>query len=312
MQDQDVRCIGIDWGTSRFRAYGLSGSGAILKRHVSDAGVANVAGQAFESVFVRELGSWLEAHPAANVLASGMAGSRLGWVETRYLPCPVDLSRIASALERRSIGGRTIAFTPGLTRVARDGMPDVMRGEEIQVLGSLAQLGDGWYVLPGTHSKWVLLAAGQIVWFASFMSGELFDVLVQHTVLTQAGSAGALAESSALDAFSRGLDYARGGDAESGGFLKRLFSTRSLVARGELSRPEAREYLSGLIIGGELREALASLPGGPPARVMLIGAPELSRRYASAFERAGIVVVDGPPDAAASGHFAIARQAGLV
>jgi 2-dehydro-3-deoxygalactonokinase len=310
MQDQDLRCIGVDWGTSRFRGYLLSGSGAILKRHVSDAGVANVAGQPFESVFERELGSWLEAHPTANVLASGMVGSRLGWVPTRYLPCPVDLSTIASELDRRSIGGRTIAFTPGLTRLARDGMPDVMRGEEIQVLGSLPQLGDGWCVLPGTHSKWVLTAAGQIVWFASFMSGELFDVLVQHSVLTQAGSA--RAESSGGDSFVRGLDYARGGDAESGGSLKRLFSTRSLVARGELSRPEAREYLSGLIIGCELREALASLPGEPPSRVMLIGAPELCGRYATAFERAGIAVFEGPADAAASGHFAIARQAGLV
>jgi len=144
------------------------------------------------------------------------------------------------------------------------------------------------------------------------MSGELFGVLVQHTVLTHAGSQGARAGSSDGDAFSRGLAYARGGDAESGGFLKRLFSTRSLVARGELSRSEAREYLSGLIIGSELREALASLPGGPPSRVMLIGAPELSRRYATGFEQADIAVVEGPADAAARGHFAIARQAGLV
>jgi 2-dehydro-3-deoxygalactonokinase len=317
MHTGDVRCIGIDWGTSRFRAYGLSASGTILKRHVSDAGVAMVAdssagSQAFESVFVRELGSWLEAHPTANVIASGMAGSRLGWVETRYLPCPVDLSSIASALERRSIGGRTIAFTPGLTRIAQDGMPDVMRGEEVQVFGSLSQLGDGWYVVPGTHSKWVLLAGGQIVWFASFMSGELFDVLVQHTVLTQAGSPGAPAESSDGDAFCRGLDYARASDAESGGFLKRLFSTRSLVARGELSGSQAREYLSGLIIGGELREALTSMPGATPARVTLIASAELSGRYVTALQRAGIAAAEGPADAAANGHFAIARQAGLV
>jgi len=241
-----------------------------------------------------------------------MAGSRIGWVETRYLPCPVGLSTIAAALERRSIAGRTIAFTPGLTRVARDGMPDVMRGEEIQVFGSLPLLGDGWYVLPGTHSKWVQLAAGQIVWFASFLSGELFDVLVQHTVLTQAGAQGARAESKYGAAFARGLDYASGGDPESGGFLKRLFSTRSLVARGELTGPGAREYLSGLIIGSEIREGLTSLPGGPPARVMLIGAPELCRRYRSAFERAGVAVLEGPADAAASGHFALARYAGLL
>jgi 2-dehydro-3-deoxygalactonokinase len=312
MLDQDARCIGIDWGTSRFRAYLFNGAGQILERHVSDAGVARLAGEPFEAVLTREIGRWLTAHPAANVVASGMVGSRQGWMQTRYLECPVDLSTIARELERRGLGGRCIAFTPGLTRVAKDGMPDVMRGEEIQVLGSLEPLGDGWCVLPGTHSKWVLVEAGHIVWFASFMSGELFDVLVRHSLLTESGAATEPGALGAGGAFARGLGYALETGAESGGLLKRLFSTRSLVARGELSKPEAREYLSGLIIGSELGEALGSLPGARPSRLLVIGDPELSRRYVAAFARVGIAVTEGPVDAAASGHFSIAKSAGLV
>lgn len=315
MADVAARCIGIDWGTTRLRAYLIGGAGEILARHESDAGVASARGE-FERIFARELGSWLEAHPRLNVIASGMAGSRQGWVETRYLPCPVDLSTIGRELELRRVGERRIAFTPGLTRVAGDGMPDVMRGEEIQVLGSLDGLGNGpcdaWCVLPGTHSKWVRVEGGRVAWFATFMSGELFDVLVQHSLLTLGKEQAEPAGPAERAAFLRGVDYGLGAQAESGGFLKRLFSTRSLVARGELSRPEAREYLSGLIIGGELREALACLPGAAPQRVLLIGSGELVRRYATAFERSGINAVTGAADAAATGHFIIARQAGLL
>jgi 2-dehydro-3-deoxygalactonokinase len=311
MPDSDVRCIGIDWGTTRLRAYLIAGSGEILARHASDAGVATARGQ-FEAIFTRELGGWLEAHPDASVVASGMAGSQQGWVETPYLPCPLDLSALAHGLELRRVGGRRIAFTPGVTRVARDGMPDVMRGEEIQVLGSRETHGDGWCVLPGTHSKWVLVEAGRIVWFATFMSGELFDVLVQHSVLTRGKDPPERTAPDEAAAFQRGVDYALGTEPESGGFLKKLFSTRSLVARGELSAPEAREYLSGLIIGGEMHEALASLPGPAPRRILLLGSDELARRYATAFQRSGIATVKGDADAAATGHLIVARQAGLL
>jgi 2-dehydro-3-deoxygalactonokinase len=309
MLDSSARCIGIDWGTSRFRAYLLNRAGDILDRRASDTGVARVAAGDFERTMFREIGGWLDAFPEANVLASGMVGSRQGWLQTRYLNCPVDLSALSAGLERREVGARCVAFTPGLTRVGRDGVPDVMRGEEVQVLGSVDQLGEtGWCVLPGTHCKWVRVEGGAIVWFASFMSGELFDVLLRHSLLTRGQEA---SEASGGATFVRGLDYANGTEPESGGFLKRLFSTRSLVARGELSGPEAREYLSGLIIGSELREALTSLPGPAPRRVMLIGASELVRRYAAAFERLDIETFEGPVDAAARGHFYIARQAGL-
>jgi 2-dehydro-3-deoxygalactonokinase len=247
-----------------------------------------------------------------------MAGSRQGWVETRYVPCPLVLATLGGELELRRFGERQVAFTPGVTRVARDGMPDVMRGEEVQVLGSLAASkldppgGEAWFVLPGTHSKWVRVEAGRITWFASFMSGELFDVLVQHSVLTLGKEQPDGAGPGSGAAFLRGLDYARSTESESGGFSKRLFSTRSLVALGELSRPEAREYLSGLIIGGELVEAFASLESSAPPRVELLGSDELASRYAAAFQRFGVDARKGPADAAAFGHFALARQAGLV
>jgi 2-dehydro-3-deoxygalactonokinase len=304
------RCIGIDWGTTRFRAYLLDGTGAILERHVSDAGVAGIAAGEFERALVREVGPWLEANPTANVVASGMVGSRQGWLQTRYVPCPVDLSKLAAELALRTVGQRQVAFTPGLTRVGQDGMPDVMRGEEVQVLGSLSELGgDGWCVLPGTHSKWVRVEADTIVWFASFLSGELYDVLLRHSVLTL-GDERSLGTGDA--AFARGLDVASSSAPESGGLLKRLFSTRSLVGRGEMSRLEAREYLSGLIIGSELREALASMPGTKPRRVLMIGTPELLARYRAAFARVGIEAIEGPADAAARGHFSVATQAGLL
>lgn len=319
-------CIGLDWGTTRLRAYLIDGSGQILARHASGSGVAGARGE-FERIVESELAAWLAQHPRANIIASGMAGSRQGWVETRYLPCPLELATLGQELELRrmvdpsALGGeRQLAFTPGVTRVARDGMPDVMRGEEVQVLGSLTVPlpephepgGDAWFVLPGTHSKWVRVESGRVVWFATFMSGELFDVLVQHSVLTLGKEPSSSGEAAARPAFYRGVDYARGTEPESGGFLKRLFSTRSLVARGELSRPEAREYLSGLIIGGELAEALASLPGPAPSRVTVLGSDELASRYCTAFERFGVDAAKGSEDAAAFGHFALARQAGLV
>jgi 2-dehydro-3-deoxygalactonokinase len=310
MVDDDARCIGIDWGTSRFRAYLLNGSGQIVARQVSNAGVASVAAGQFERTLVHEVGAWLDAFPTANVVASGMVGSRQGWLQTRYVQIPVDLSKLSVELEQRTIGRRRVAFTPGLTRVGQDGMPDVMRGEEVQVFGSLAELGgDGWCVLPGTHSKWVQVEAGAIVWFASFLSGELYDVLLRHSVLT-------LGEERTPDtsgaAFLRGLDFANSTAPESGGLLKRLFSTRSFVGRGEMSRAEASEYLSGLIIGSEVREALASMPGEKPKRLLVIGTSELLPRYRTAFERAGIEAVGGPVDAAARGHYAIAVRAGLL
>ena len=167
-------------------------------------------------------------------------------------------------------------------------------------------------MLPGTHSKWVRVEDGRITWFASFMSGELFDVLARHSVLTLGKEQSDGAEPEHGAAFSRGVDYARSTDPASGGFSKRLFSTRSLVALGELSRPQAREYLSGLIIGGEVAEALASLEASAPGRVSLLGSDELASRYATALERFGVDAVKGPEDAAAFGHFALARQAGLA
>ena len=189
---------------------------------------------------------------------------RQGWVEVPYCPCPAGSAELAAALAApRDRGRAAIHFVPGLSLIGADGVPDVMRGEETQIIGAVgggrAVRGRRAIVLPGTHSKWALAEDGRIVWFATFMTGELFAVLKEHSIL------GRLMAGDAHDdaAFARGLAYAQSGP---GGLLKRLFSVRTLGlfdrAAGERRSPS---YLSGLLIGSEIARG-AGLPAGGARR----------------------------------------------
>jgi 2-dehydro-3-deoxygalactonokinase len=175
--------IGLDWGTTSFRAYRLDRSGDALEARSAPAGILRVPGGDFEGVFEREVGPWLSERPALPVIASGMITSRQGWVEVPYCPCPAGSAEIARALYRHETrAGRTIHFVPGLSIVGADGVPDVIRGEETQIVGAIgdeagAASGCRLLVLPGTHSKWALVEGSRLVWFATFMTGELFGVL---------------------------------------------------------------------------------------------------------------------------------------
>jgi len=187
----------------------------------------------------------------------------------------------------------------------------VIRGEETQVLGELgggpgAERGRRAIVLPGTHSKWLFAEGGRIVWFATFMTGELFAVLKAHSIL------GRLIAGEAADeaAFARGLAYGRDGP---GGLLKRLFSARTLGLFDQLPASGIAPYLSGLLIGIEIAEALQCLPEIPGATgITVIGGTELAARYRLALEAAGLRVRAGHPEASARGQLLIARAAGLL
>jgi 2-dehydro-3-deoxygalactonokinase len=194
-----------------------------------------------------------------------------------------------------------------------------MRGEETQIIGAVggavggalggeagAAPGSRLLVLPGTHSKWALVEHGRLVWFATFMTGELFALLKEHSILGRlmAGDHGD------DDAFCRGLAYARAGR---GGLLKRLFSARTLGLFGALPEAAIASYLSGLLIGSELAEALECLERGPADReIMVVGSSELSGRYLAAIEHAGLRGRRAPDDAGARGLFLIAHAAGLI
>jgi 2-dehydro-3-deoxygalactonokinase len=300
--------IGIDWGTTSFRAYRIGADGAVLETRAAPAGILKVSGGEFEAVLEREVGAWLSAEPAVPVVVSGMITSRQGWLEVPYCACPAGSAELAGALrEHATRSGRQLHFVPGLSLIGSDGVPDVIRGEETQIIGQLAgERGGQAMVLPGTHSKWAFAEDGRIVWFATFMTGELFAVLKEHSILGRMMADAAPDEA----AFARGLAYARAGP---GGLLKRLFSARTLGLFDRLPASGAASYLSGLLIGSEIVEALACLPQAPGARqITVIGDSELALRYRGAIEAAGLRARTGGVDASARGQLLIARAAGLL
>jgi 2-dehydro-3-deoxygalactonokinase len=298
--------IGIDWGTTSFRAYRIGADGQVLESRRAEAGILKVPHGDFEGVFEREVGPWLRAQPHLPVIAAGMITSRQGWVEVPYCPCPAGKEEIARALlEHATERGRTIHFVPGLSIMGPDGVPDVIRGEETQILGEVgAAPGRRLLLLPGTHSKWALVEDGRIVWFATFMTGEVFGVLKEHSILARL-MAGAAHDA---QAFRRGVACARGAR---GGLLNRLFSARTLGLFGQLPAEAVASYLSGVLIGTEVSEALDCLEQAPvDGEITVIGSSDLTERYMTAIEGAGLRGRQAAADAAARGLFLIAAAAG--
>lgn len=305
----DAALIGLDWGTSSFRAYRLADDGAVLERREAPAGILQVADRDFEAAFVRLVGDWVAA--GTPILASGMIGSRQGWIEAPYAPCPAGAEGIVGHLVRhRTRDGIELHFVPGLSFRGPDGVPDVMRGEETQILGVLAQRPESrLLVLPGTHSKWALIERGRVVWFASFMTGELFAVLRQHSILGRLMQG----DTADPDAFARGVRFGLSGDPAAGGLLRRLFSARTLGLFDEVPGTGIADYLSGLLLGCELREAFGCAGRqAVDAGVLIVGGAALAARYRTALDLAEVQSEAYAGEAAATGQWIIARAAGLV
>ena len=267
--------LAIDWGTTRFRAYLLDGAGAVIERVESADGIMAVKPGGFPVVLALRCGSWLARHPDLPVVMAGMVGSRNGWVEAPYRACPASAEEIAGAFVPVEIGnGRLARIVPGLSTRDASGAPDVMRGEETLALG--AGLADGLVVLPGTHSKWVRLEQGRITGFSTFMTGEFYAALLGHTIL------GALrAEPDAPEGFERGLAAAD----RPGGLTAQAFAARTSVLMGDMDGHAVAPFLSGLLIGTELRAGLAmASPAGAP---VLVAEGPLARSYETAFARLG-------------------------
>ncbi|SKC37146.1 2-dehydro-3-deoxygalactonokinase [Krasilnikoviella flava] len=315
---RDAALVALDWGTSAFRGWLLDGSGRVLDgvrsgdgslRTSAGAGTAAERAAAFGRAFERLCGGWLAAHPGAPVLCAGMAGSDHGWAEAGYLdvPGPLDgLARHLTAVPARDAGGADVRLVPGL-RVAGE-LPDVMRGEEVQLLGALEDGEDRpvAVVLPGTHAKWVRLDGAGVAGFATVMTGEVYDLLRRDSILARLarGEPGPVPS----DAFVRGLDV----DAEHGderGVLALLFTARTLVMTGRLGPEDVADYVSGLLVGSEVRHGLRSLADGP---VAVCGSGSTTPRYRLALERRGRTVRAVPEDVAARGLWRVAVDAGLV
>lgn len=306
----DTALIGLDWGTSSLRAYRLSAGGRVIERRDAAKGILAVPDGRFVETLEEVAGDWLRAAPRAPVIASGMIGSRQGWREVPYAACPAGLAVIAEGIVTiPGPLGREVRLVPGLSLRGEGGIPDVMRGEETQILGALAAAGgtDGVFLLPGTHSKWAWVEAGRIARFATYMTGEVYAVLSRHSIL------GRLMAGEAIDGpgFARGLARAReAGSGQPGDLLHEVFSARTLALMGDLPGDAVAGYLSGLLIGAEVTAALARTGGA--GQVTILGGASLTGLYRTALTEAGMTPVAGDPDAAAQGLHALALAGGLI
>ena len=268
--------IAADWGTTNRRAYLVSGDGRCVDEMEDGKGVLSVPAGGFGDA-VAEIRQRLGDRP---LLLAGMVGSNRGWVEAPYVECPSGIEEIARSLAWPE--DRT-AIVPGVSWRNREDA-DVMRGEETQILGALAAgliPADALVCHPGTHNKWVRLEGGRITRFTTVMTGELFNLLKEHSIL-----ADQLREKSEPDeAFERGVRKALGGAA----ITSELFTIRARFALGE-PMADGSSYASGLLIGADISAGLAL--AGNEVKPILIGRPELTRLYAASLAVAGREAVE--------------------
>ncbi len=270
-----------DWGTSRLRLYLCDVSGHILARGEGEgASVPECAAR-----FAAAVAPWDKAHGILPAVLSGMVGSTIGWREVPYLKCPAMPAAIADAALRFEADGRAIAILPGLSCRGKTGAPDVMRGEETQLLGALrlySHLAKGRHVfcLPGTHTKWAVVTDGAVTQFQTALSGELFELLRRHSVLARDSSE----VNAQSPAFALGLEFAR--QNRKSDLLHLLFSARSRVVTGEMAKTDAASYLSGLVLGKDIATAVAFFDialFNTDSPVQMICTPALAALYGKAF-----------------------------
>jgi 2-dehydro-3-deoxygalactonokinase len=290
-----IALIGVDWGTSNLRAWGFDAAGLVVARADAASGISAVSDGDYARVLGDLIGGWIDR--PVPILLGGMIGSRQGWREAPYLPCPAHPSGLAAQALRVETGLGPGWILPGVSCVDAAGVHDVMRGEEVQLLG--AGIGDGIAVLPGTHSKWVRMERGAIDSFHTFMTGELFALLKGHSLLGRLMVEGGPAD---WPAFDSGVDRALANPA----LTALLFSVRTEGLFERIAPQSLADYLSGLLIGAEL--AAATAERGQP--VTIIGEGALVDRYVRAMARAGLAaprVVAGD-DAASAGLWRIGED----
>jgi 2-dehydro-3-deoxygalactonokinase len=288
--------IGVDWGTTNFRAFRINGEGTVTERHSSPQGILHVDKGNFSETLRAEIKNWL-AEGEQQVLLCGMIGSRQGWVEAKYLPCPVGIEELADSVIQVPFPAASVLLVPGVIGADPAGVPEVMRGEETAAIGVLDDCaGAGLVCFPGTHSKWIQLSNRKIISFTTCMTGELFSALSKCTILGRTMTSSAAIEKAA---FLEGVS----GSANSGGLLHHLFGVRTRVLMDEIKEEASASYLSGLLIGHEVR---ATMP--PGAHVLLVGAAHLCDLYAQVIDACGGRPKLEHEDAAALGLATIGRR----
>lgn len=283
--------ICIDWGTSSFRAYRVDAGHIVVERREAPRGILHVPDGGFPAVLNELVGDWIQSGET-RLLLSGMVGSRQGWREAPYVEAPAGFQDLARSLVPVSAGEASGFIVPGLLARGAADVPEIMRGEETQIMGLVDAMEPvALACLPGSHSKWARIVDGRIMDFTTAMTGEAFAAFRHHTIL------GRLMTGEAHDsaAFDEGVTRA----ADPGGLLHHVFGARTRVIVGELAEGAAASYLSGILIGHDVGAALDLY--GRDAIVHLIGEPSLCALYARALAARRARSRIAPADAAILG-----------
>ena len=275
---QQVFC---DWGTSSLRGYLLDDS-KIIQKYSSDLGLLKAQKIGYEKVLDSVLDSF-QCEPDIPIYLSGMIGSKQGWAEAPYVPTPVGLEQMKGKTIKPA---KNIHIIGGVSHLDGSGNYDVMRGEEVQVFGILEQEPAASLIcLPGSHSKWVKIEAGQIKSFSTWMTGELFKSLSENTIFTTQIDS----KTWNKEAFVQGVEFAR----EHNDLGSSLFKLRTEYLFERSDKEHFHSYLSGFLIGSEIREAI-----GVAKEVSLCGSDTLMNSYALALEVFGAESKQFPSDTA--------------
>lgn len=299
-----TKLVAIDWGTTSFRAYSFDQDGKIIDTISAAAGIMQGNNLNFDDVYYEQLGDLLEKFPEVPVIASGMITSTQGWVETPYLPCPASLTDLSENLtEHTTTRGDIIYFVSGVCQ--KSPVANIMRGEETQMAGmnSVEAL---VAILPGTHSKWIRMENDTIKQFSTFMTGELFATITQNTIIGRL-----ITKDDDPGAFIRGVREGFSSEEIAGGIMSKLFGARALPLMGMMNQDSIKDYLSGLLLGTEIQEAVKS-GFRIDSKPILCGAPDLVERYKIALCECGIEAETGNSDLAALGLYRIAIAANLI
>lgn len=272
-----------DWGTSNLRLALFEDGDIIARAEGPGIGLAETCPAEIFQNLTREWGK-------VPALLCGMVGSSIGWVETDYIPTPAGLDDLSSGLKKFDADGQPISIIPGLSTRNALGAPDFMRGEETQLLGALKQdpsLSSGQHLLclPGTHTKWVIMTDGVVQSFQTALTGEIYAIILKHSVLAGCAKPGEAVEATAFNAALKRVMAQNGG-----GFLHQVFETRARQLSGELTKDAAASFLSGLFIGEDVRGALESIGKNLTlgSKVKVIGAPVMGQGYCEALRAFGV------------------------
>ena len=265
----------VDWGTTNFRAFAMSKNDELLATKELGMGLLQVKDQKFSESLQEVLEGWLPSYQQLPIYMAGMVGSLKGWVNVEYAKAPAGVLDLTAKAHKFTLPwGAKATIIPGVCYPYEEDKFDVMRGEEVQIIGLSQLIGkqDFCSILPGTHSKHIQFADGKLSSFSSYLTGEMFDVLTKHSLLGK----GLSESSNDEEAFIKGVK-----DGQQGEFTNRIFLAWTNRLFGQLEDVQIPDYLSGLLIGFELRNLTEK-------HVYLVGGSSLSKRYQTATNSLGI------------------------